>query len=157
MKRNKTNNNDNPITPGTLSTSPTTLGTLGTLSTSSKNSFKMNNKEFSKQLETRTKEFAISIIKLSASLDVTSENRVLKNQITKSGTSIGANYREANRSRSKADFKNKIKICESEASETVYWLELISALDLDKIESINHINKEADELLAIFTSISKKL
>jgi four helix bundle protein len=54
---------------------------------------------------------------------------VIKNQITKSGTSIGANYREANRARSKADFRNKIKICESEASETVYWLELILILN----------------------------
>jgi len=82
----------------------------------------MENKEFSKQLENRTKKFALSIIKLSISLPNTPESRVIKNQITKSGTSIGANYREANRSRSKADFKNKIKISESEASETVYWL-----------------------------------
>lgn len=77
----------------------------------------MDNKEFSKQLELRTKQFAISIIKLSTSLSNMVECNVIKNQITKSGTSIGANYREANRSRSKADFKNKISICESEASE----------------------------------------
>ena len=77
----------------------------------------MDNKEFSKQLETRTKKFAISIIDLSSSMTNTPENRVMKNQVTKSGTSIGANYREANRARSKADFSNKIKICESEASE----------------------------------------
>jgi len=76
----------------------------------------MNNKEFSKQLEIRTKKFAISIINLSTSLPNTSESKVVKYQLTKSGTSIGANYREANRSRSKADFANKIKICESEAS-----------------------------------------
>ncbi|GAI76832.1 unnamed protein product [marine sediment metagenome] len=49
--------------------------------------------------------------------------------MTKSGTSIGANYREANRARSKADFKNKIKICESETSETQYWLEVIVKLN----------------------------
>ncbi len=79
----------------------------------------MNNKEFGKQLEVRTKKFAISIIDLSVSLPNTPESKVIKYQITKSGTSIGANYREANRSRSKADFANKIKICESEASETV--------------------------------------
>ena len=72
----------------------------------------MNNKEFGKQLEVRTKKFAISIIDLSASLPNTPECKVIKYQITKSGTSIGANYREANRSRSKADFANKIKICE---------------------------------------------
>ena len=82
----------------------------------------MKNKEFSKELEKRTRKFAVQIIKLSASLPNTPEARVVRNQITKSGTSMGANYREANRARSKADFKNKVKICESESSETQYWL-----------------------------------
>jgi four helix bundle protein len=59
----------------------------------------MDNKEFSKQLEAKTKKFAISIIKLSALLPGTTEGKVIRNQITKSGTSIGANYREANRSK----------------------------------------------------------
>jgi four helix bundle protein len=84
----------------------------------------MDNKEFSKKLEVRTKAFAIRIIKLSATLPNTVEGKIVRNQLTKAGTSIGANYREANRARSKADFKNKIKICESEASETGYWLEI---------------------------------
>jgi four helix bundle protein len=78
---------------------------------------KMENKEFSRMLEERTKALAIKIIRLSAILPNTVESRVVRNQFTKAGTSIGANYREANRSRSRADFKNKIKICESEASE----------------------------------------
>jgi len=118
---------------------------------------KMDNKEFSKQLEVRTKKFAIKIIKLSGLLPNTPENRVIKNQITKSGTSIGANYREANRSRSKPDFANKIKICESEASETVYWLEIMA--DLSGIDSneVKLLFTEANELLAIFTSIGKAL
>lgn len=117
----------------------------------------MDNKEFSKQLEERTKKFAIDIIRLSASLPNTPEGKVIRNQITKSGSSVGANYREANRSRSKADFYNKIKICESEASETGFWLEVI--LDLNWIDhhQIQLILTEANELLAIFTSISKKL
>ena len=85
----------------------------------------MENKEFAKKLENRTRQFGISIIKLSATLPNTVEGKVIKNQITKSGISIGANYREANRARSKPDFKNKIKISESEASETEYWLEII--------------------------------
>ena len=85
----------------------------------------MKNKEFSQNLEKRTRLFAVSIIHLSTLLPETQEGQVIRNQITKSGTSIGANYREANRSRSKAEFKNKIKICESEASETQYWLEVI--------------------------------
>jgi len=67
----------------------------------------------------------VRIINLSTNLPNTPEGKVIRNQITKTGTSVGANYREANRARSKADFKNKIAICESEASETQYWLEVI--------------------------------
>jgi four helix bundle protein len=117
----------------------------------------MENKEFAKQLEIRTKQFAIQIIRHSVSLPTTQEGKVIKNQLTKSGTSIGANYREANRSRSKADFYNKIQICESEASETVYWLELISDLNWIDFQEGNLLLAEANELLAIFTAISKKL
>lgn len=117
----------------------------------------MDNKEFSKQLEARTKKFAIDIIKLSTSLPDTPEGKVIKYQITKSGTSIGANYREANRSRSKADFKNKITICESEASETVYWLEILNELSWVENQKVQLILTEANELLAIFTSIGNKL
>ena len=111
----------------------------------------MDNKEFSKLLEERTKKFAIDIIRLSASLPNTPEGKVIKNQITKSGTSIGANYREANRSRSKADFYNKIKICESETSETTFWLEIIEDLNWVDDHRIQLILNEANELLAIFT------
>ncbi|OQA01820.1 MAG: hypothetical protein BWY70_00239 [Bacteroidetes bacterium ADurb.Bin408] len=117
----------------------------------------MKNREFSKELEKRTKEFAVKIIRLSTSLHNSLETKVIRNQITKSGTSIGANYREANRARSRADFYNKIRICESEASETYYWLELTIELALTEIELVKPIIKEADELLAIFTSIRKKL
>ena len=78
----------------------------------------MDNKEFSEKLEKRTRKFAVRIIRLSAALPNTPEGMVVRNQVTKAGTSIGANYREANRARSRRDFKNKIKICESEASET---------------------------------------
>lgn len=117
----------------------------------------MDNKEFGKKLELRTRTFAISIIKLSISLPHTNEGKVIKNQITKSGTSIGANYREANRSRSKADFKNKISISESEASETAYWLEIIDNLNWMDSEKLNTVLKEVNELLAIFTSIGKNL
>ena len=118
---------------------------------------KMENKEFGKQLEARTKKFAIRIIELSILLSNSPENRVIKNQVTKSGTSIGANYREANRSRSKSDFTNKIKICESEASETVYWLEIISDLNQIELGKIERTLAEANEILAIFTSIGKNL
>ena len=90
-------------------------------------------------------------------LSSTLESNVIRNQITKSGTSIGANYREANRSRSKADFRNKIKICESEASETQYWLDIIVEAGWLPMEKITEEYEECRELLAIFTSIGKNL
>lgn len=117
----------------------------------------MTNKEFAKQLEKRTIKFAIEVINLSSSMPNTTESLVLRNQLTKSGTSIGANYREANRSRSPKDFKNKIKISLSEASETDYWLEIIEALNWLDISKTKDLRKEAKELLAIFTSIANKL
>jgi four helix bundle protein len=117
----------------------------------------MNNKEFSKELERRTKKFAVKIINLSSKLPNTAEGIVIRNQITKSGTSIGANYREANHARSKPDFKNKIKICESEASETQYWLEVIVEAKMMSWEQVKTDYAECSELLAIFTSISTKL
>lgn len=115
----------------------------------------MDNREFSKQLEERTKKFAISVIRLSVLLPNTPEGKILRNQITKSGTSIGANYREASRARSNADFINKIRICESEANETIYWLEIIIDLTWISPEKTEPVMKEAKELLAIFTSIGK--
>ena len=117
----------------------------------------MDNKEFGKKLEERTREFAITIIILSASLPNTVEGKVVRNQITKAGTSIGANYREANRSRSKPDFRNKISICETESSETGYWFEIIEAMNWINPAQLKPVQQEAGELLAIFTSIGKNL
>jgi four helix bundle protein len=117
----------------------------------------MDNKEFSKKLESRTLKFAVSIIRLSVALPNTPEGLIVRNQITKSGTSIGANYREANRARSRADFKNKIKICESEASETQYWLEVIVMAKWLSFEDVKSEYDECSELLAIFTSSGKSI
>ena len=116
----------------------------------------MDNKEFAKKLEKRTMEFAVRIIRLSRTLPNTPEARVVRTQITKSGTSIGANYREANRARSKADFKNKIKICESEASETRYWLEAIVKVKWLSWAKVKWEYEECSELLGIFTSAANK-
>ncbi len=113
------------------------------------------NKQFAKELEKRTREFAIRIIRLSTKLPNTVEAKVIRNQITKSGTSIGANFCEANRARSRADFKNKIHICESEASETQYWLKIIKELKWLSWEQLNTEYEECSELLALFTSIAK--
>ena len=98
----------------------------------------------------------MQIIRLSTTLPNTPEGKVIRNQITKSGTSIGANYREANRARSKPDFKNKIAICESEASETQYWLEVIVETEWLSWDQVKPEYDECSELLAIFTSIGNK-
>jgi len=115
----------------------------------------ITNKEFSKNLEKRTLKFGIEIIRISTHLPNTPEGRVIKNQITKSGTSVGANYREANRARSKPDFINKSKICESEASETQYWLDLITETKFLPVEDVKTVWRECSELLAIFCTIGK--
>jgi four helix bundle protein len=115
----------------------------------------MERKQFAKDLEKHTRKFAVQIIRLSITLPNSPEGMVVKNQLTKAGTSIGANYREANRSRSRADFKNKIKICESEASETQYWLEVIIETGWLTWEKIKPEYEECSELLAIFTTIGK--
>jgi four helix bundle protein len=115
----------------------------------------MDNVEFAKRLEARTLAFSILMIQLSAKLPHTSEGRIVREQLIKAATSIGANYREANRSRSKADFRNKIKICESEASETQYWLDIIAQAKWLSPEQMKKEKEECNELLAIFTSIAK--
>jgi four helix bundle protein len=117
----------------------------------------MNNKEFAKELEKRTKIFAVKILKLSAKLPNTIEANFVRKQISKSGTSVGANYREANRSRSKADFASKERICESEASETVFWLEIIQEFKWIEENELLEMLNEANELLAIFSTIGKTL
>lgn len=114
-------------------------------------------KSFARELEQRTKRFAVAVIRLSAKLPDTVEGRIVQNQFTKAGTSIGANYREANRVRSRADFRSKIKICESESSETDYWLEIIIAMEWFTRKEIEFEVTKCKELLAIFTSIGKNL
>lgn len=116
---------------------------------------KEEKKVFAANFEKRTKDFGVKIILTLRRLKEGDEGRIIKNQVFKSATSIGANYREANRSRSKADFRSKIRICEAEASETVYWLEIIDELNWISDDKLNELLKEAKELLAILTSISK--
>jgi len=117
------------------------------------NKVKLTNKEFSRQLEIRTKRFAIEIIKVLSRLNRTPAGKVISYQILKSATFIGANYREANRSVSKADFRSKISICIKEAAETQYWIELIYEAELLDENKIRTLHKECSELLALFNSI----
>ena len=115
----------------------------------------MENKDFGKKLEERTLCFGTTIIRMSIQLPNIPEGRVIRTQITKSGTSVGANYREANRLRSRADFKNKISICTSEACETQYWLDVIQRVKFYSKPNFGNIYKECCELIALFTAIHK--
>ncbi len=117
--------------------------------------YRIDPKAFARKLEERTTQFAVRIIKLSANLPNTIEGKIVRNQLAKAGTSIGANYREANRARSRADFRNKIKICESESSETVYLLTIVKLMNWLKPEEIEGEYKEANEFLSLFTAIGK--
>lgn len=110
-----------------------------------------------KDLEQRTKRFALAVIQFSSSLPRTREIDILMRQLIRSATSIGANYREANRGVSRADFTNKIGTVQKEAAETQYWLEILIESGLTKDESARELLQESSELLAIFASIGKKL
>lgn len=107
-------------------------------------------------LKLRTKKIALEIIKFVTSLPKNSVCNTLGNQLLRAGTSVGANYRAALRAKSKVDFNYKIKVVEEESDESIYWLELI---DKSKQVTSNppvHLLKEANELTAIFSSISIK-
>jgi len=108
-----------------------------------------------KELEKRTKKFALEVIRFVVDLPKNKITDVLGYQFLKCGTSIGANYREANRAQSRQDFIHKIAIVEKEASETQYWLELFDASNIGDPESLSWLLQESAELLAIFTSIGK--
>ena len=82
--------------------------------------------------------------------------RVLGKQVLRSGTSVGANYREANRARSKAEFIAKIGDCLKELDETSYWLELLAESAIVPPAKLSALRDECDQLLAIFTTTSKR-
>ena len=110
-----------------------------------------------KDLRPRTKLFARRIIRLYVALPKTNTvAQVLGKQMLRSGTSVGANYREAYRARSKAEFISKIGDCLKEADETLYWLELILDESFVPARRLQPLVNEADELVAIFTTIAKR-
>jgi four helix bundle protein len=107
------------------------------------------------ELERRTKEFSLQLIRFLESLPKNYLGETLGRQLLKSGTSIGANYREANRAESKADFIHKLAIVEKEASETLYWLELMLEAGIGANQEAIRLMQEAKELLAIFTAAGR--
>ena len=103
----------------------------------------------------RAKQFARRIIRLYAALSKDTAAQILGRQALRSGTSVGANYREANRARSKAEFIAKIGDCLKEADETAYWLELLLEENFFPTSKLSPLLAEANELVAIFVTISK--
>ena len=108
-----------------------------------------------KDLKNRTKQFTIGIFNFAESLDYSIVKKVVVNQITKSGSSVGANYRSACRGRSDAEFLSKMNIVLEEADETLFWLEIIEEMNWKNNDELQRLLKEANELIAIFVTIIK--
>ncbi len=108
-------------------------------------------------LRKRTKDFALRIIRLYSSLPSSTVAQVIGKQVLRSGTSIGAHYREAYRSRSDAEFISKIEVALQELEETKYWFELLVESELVSEKKLNNLQQEASELIAIFITSVKTI
>jgi four helix bundle protein len=106
----------------------------------------------SAELQQRTKGFALRVLKLIEQLPNTIGGRVLANQVARSATSVGANYRAACRARSRAEFASKLGTVAEEADESLDWLELIRDGNFVPEKKLSSLVSEADELTAIFTA-----
>jgi four helix bundle protein len=109
-----------------------------------------------RDLQQRTKRFALSVIRMFSRISKSTEAQVLGKQLLRSGTSVGANYREAYRGRSKAEFIAKCGDSLRELEETAYWLELLLEAGIVPPEKLEELRKECDELIAIFVTILKR-
>jgi four helix bundle protein len=108
-------------------------------------------------LRSRTKTFALRIVRLYSALPKTTVAQVLGKQLLRSGTSVGAHYREAYRSRSDAEFISKIEGGMQELEETIYWIELLVESGTVKAEKLHSLIEEANTLMAILVSCVKKV
>jgi len=109
----------------------------------------------SEELKSRTKQFALRVMRLVDALPKSSAGRAIGNQLVRSGTSVGANYRAACRGRSKAEFVAKMGTVAEEADESCFWMELVIEGDLLPAAQVQPLLDEADELTAIFTASTK--
>ena len=107
-------------------------------------------------LRTRTKKYALCVLRLFVSLPKTTEAQILGKQLLRSGTSVGAHYREANRAKSNADFISKIEGGLQELDESDYWLELLAEGNIIEPEAVRELRSETNELIAIFVTLAKK-
>ena len=108
-------------------------------------------------LAKRTKDFALRIIRLYSALPTTTEAQVIGKQLLRSGTSVGAHYREARRAKSNADFISKMEGALQELDETIYWLELLSEAGIVKAERLKPLLDESEELTAMFVTMVKNV
>lgn len=115
----------------------------------------MNDDKPRQDLRLRTKQFALRIVNMCGKLPESRAGRILGDQVFRSGTSVGANYREAYRARSRAEFLSKLGDCQKELEETVYWMELLGESRTVRPDRLSLLCQEADELMAIFSSIIK--
>ena len=109
-----------------------------------------------RDLRDRTKRFGMRFIRMFPRLPKRAEAHVIAKQVLRSATSVGANYREAFRARSKAEFISKCGDSLRELEETSYWLELLVDSRLVSQEKLAPLRKETDELTAIFVTILKR-
>ena len=116
----------------------------------------MANIEANRQLEERTLLFAVAVVRFVASFPRSDSAAVIGRQLYKAGTSIGANYREANRAESKDDFVHKTAVVVKESSEADYWLELRVRTDLENPVQRAPIAQEGRELLTTFNTINRR-
>jgi four helix bundle protein len=107
------------------------------------------------EMKARTRAFALRIIRLAESLPNTPTANVIRNQILRCGSSVGANYRAACRGKSKPDFVSKMGIVEEEADETMYWIELLIDAGIVKRSRVADLLEEANEILSITVSSIK--
>src|SRR5947208_2651170 len=112
---------------------------------------------YQNDLRDRTKKFALRIIRLSTSLTGSREADVIGEQILRSGTSVGAQFREAFRAKSNADYISKLEGAIGELDETQYWLEIMVEASLMPKNKIEDLMRETDELIAILTTIIRKV
>jgi four helix bundle protein len=109
------------------------------------------------ELKQRTKTFALRVLKLIDSLPQSRSGRILANQLGRAGTSVGANYRAACRSRSTAEMISKLAVVEEEADESGFWMELVAEHGLVAAKKIASLHKEAGELTAIMVASRRTL
>jgi four helix bundle protein len=109
------------------------------------------------ELRTRTKSFALRVVKLYRSLPRTADAQVMGKQHLRCGTSVAANYRASCRSRSRAEFAARIGIVVEEADESGFWLEMLADAEIVKMSLLKEILQESKELTAIFTATQQSV